>query len=238
MGMLSVESVSRQFGGLQALKNVSFSISPGETVGVIGPNGAGKTTLFNIISGLLAPDKGRIYFEDKDITQFKPHQISKQGLIRTFQIVRPFPKMRVAENVLVAALNRINQALEAKEKVNEVLEFVDLSKKAHLFAEDLNISELKRLELAKALAAQPKLLLLDEVMAGLNSVEQDFMIGLVNKVMKTGISILIIEHVMKAIMSLSHRVIVLNYGSKITEGTPREISTNREVIEAYLGEEI
>ena len=236
--MLKIEKVSKSFGGLKALQSVNIEISQGEILGLIGPNGAGKTTLFNIISGLMEPNEGRILFLEEDITGLKPHQICNRGLARTFQIVRPFRKLTVAENLMIGALNRIGKVQEAKERVTQALKFVALERKSYLLAENLNIPELKRLELAKALATEPKLLMLDEVMAGLNAVEQNHMIELVRKIQERGICVLIIEHIMKTIMALSHRIVVLHHGIKIADGKPREISKNERVIEAYLGEEI
>lgn len=236
--MLKIQKLTKSFGGLKALQDINLEVFQGEILGLIGPNGAGKTTLFNIISGLLEPDEGQVFFSGEEITRLKPHQICKRGLTRTFQIVRPFPKLTVTENIMVGILNRIDDMEKTKQKVAQILRFVGLERKSYLFANDLNIPELKRLELGKALSTDPKLLMLDEVMAGLNSVEQDHMIELVKNIREGGITILIIEHVMKTIMALSDRIIVLYHGVQIANGPPQSVAKNKRVIEAYLGEEI
>jgi branched-chain amino acid transport system ATP-binding protein len=237
--LLEGEKLSKYFGGLSALSDLTFQIRKGEIVGLIGPNGAGKTTLVNAITGISPVSKGKIRFKGEDITHTKAHHIGKMGIARTFQIVKPFSGMTVEENVLIGALfgksgtKRTKQ--EALRKVEEVLEFVGLIKKKNLPAESTTIPDRKRLELAKALAMEPDLLLLDEVMAGLTPKETEDVMALVKELNRSGITILVIEHVMKAIMGISDRIIVLHQGRPIAEGTPEEISMDENVIGAYLG---
>jgi branched-chain amino acid transport system ATP-binding protein len=238
MMILKVAGVTRVFGGLRALTNVSFDLPEGQILGLIGPNGAGKTTLFNVINGIYPPSEGRITFRDQDITGKKPYHLAHLGIARTHQIVRPLNELTVRENVMAGAcFGRENQGLKEAGKVaDEVMAFVGLAVKSERLAGSLNVAEKKRLELARALAARPYLLLLDEVLAGLNQSEIDIMIEAIRAVRSQGVSIIIIEHVMKATMSLSDRLIVLNYGAQIAEGSPAEIQKNQQVIEAYLGE--
>jgi len=238
MSILKVAGVTRTFGGLRALTNVSFDLPEGQILGLIGPNGAGKTTLFNVINGIYPPSEGRIIFRDQDITGKKPYELAHMGIARTHQIVRPLNELTVRENVTAGAcFGRENKNLnEAGEIADEVMGFVGLAEQSQRLAGSLNVAEKKRLELARALAARPYLLLLDEVLAGLNQSEIDIMIEAIRAVRGQGVSIIIIEHVMRATMSLSDRLIVLNYGEQIAEGTPAEIQTNQQVIEAYLGE--
>ena len=236
--LLSLQGVSKRFGGLQALTQVTFDLPQGLILGLIGPNGAGKTTLFNAINGVYPPEEGRIIFREKDITRAKPSEHAKLGMARTHQIVQPLNELTVRENVMVGAcFGHENQGLANAEKIaDEVLEFVGLASKTEQLAGTLNVAQKKRLELARALAARPRLLLLDEVLAGLNSSEIDNMIQTVLKIREQGVTIIMIEHLMKAVMNVSDRVLVLDYGEQIAEGAPEEIVKNEKVIEAYLGD--
>jgi branched-chain amino acid transport system ATP-binding protein len=239
MSILEGESVTKHFGGLAAVSHVDFCVDEGEVVGLIGPNGAGKTTLFNLISGALVPKEGAIGFNGQDITGLKPHKICKMGMARTFQSVKVFPHMPVLENVVLGSLFGLPDSMSAADAAAEVprlLEFVGLSGMRETPAQDLELANQKRLELARALATRPQLLLLDELMAGLNPTEVTEAMELVTRIRDQGITIFMIEHVMKAIMSICDRIVVLNHGKKIAEGTPQEIATSRTVIEVYLGE--
>jgi branched-chain amino acid transport system permease protein len=229
--------VSKFFGGLAALSNVNLKVYEGEILGLIGPNGAGKTTFFNVISGLLKPDKGTIIFQGKEITELKPHSICLEGIGRTFQIVKPFPNISALGNVMTACFCREKNSGKAKSKSLEIINFVGLWNKRNFPAGSLTIAEKKFLELAKALATCPKLILLDEVMAGLNPTEVSEALQLIKKINQQGISLIIIEHVMSIIMTLCERIMVLNHGEKIAEGSPEEIAHNSAVIEAYLGQD-
>ncbi len=222
---------------MKAVAGVSFNLEAGEILGIIGPNGAGKTTTFNTITGFLRPDSGQIWFDGIRVIGMKPHQICQKGMVRTFQLVKPFLELTVLDNVVVAALNRAKTIREASEKALKIIEFVGLKDKKDTLAMGLTLPHRKRLELARALATEPKLLLLDEVMAGLTPTEVDELIRLLMEVNRKGTTLLLIEHVMRGVMALSKRVIVLNYGEKIAEGPPHEVVKNRQVIEAYLGEE-
>jgi len=235
--LLELKRVSKSFGGLKALSNVSFDLEEGEILGIIGPNGAGKTTLFNAITGFFNPDGGEIWFKGERLIDLKPHQICQKGLVRTFQIVKPFLQLSVLDNVIVAALNRSKTTREATEKASRTIELIGLKEKEDTLATGLTLPHRKRLELARALATDPRLLLLDEVMAGLTPAEVDELIRLLKAIHQQGITILLIEHVMRGLMALSKRVVVLNYGEKIAEGAPEDVVRNRQVIEAYLGEE-
>ena len=232
--------VTKQFGALKALTDVDFTVQKGEVLGIIGPNGAGKTTFLSMINGTLPLTRGEIFFKDEKISGLKPYQIAERGISRTFQIVKPFPGMTVLENVSIGALfgkDKIKNAQLAREKTRSILDRVNLDSKADLPVESLNISERKRLEVARALAMDPEVLLLDEVMAGLNQAEIDSVMGLILQLnQQEGRTILVIEHVMKAIMGLSHRVMVLHHGEKITEGLPETVTSDERVISAYLGE--
>ena len=239
MPILEGADVTKYFGGLAAVWHVDFSVGQGEVVGLIGPNGAGKTTLFNLISGALIPKSGVIGFKGKNITGLKPHQICRMGVARTFQSVKVFANMPVFENVLLGSLfgtsNSISSADAAKEATG-LLEFVGLSAVRATPAKDLTLANQKRLEVARALATKPELLLLDELMAGLNPTELAQAMELVTRIRDKGITIFMIEHVMKAIMGVCDRIMVLHHGEKIAEGTPQEIATSKTVIEVYLGE--
>jgi len=235
--LLEVRGVSKRFGGLLAVADVSFTLHEGEILGLIGPNGAGKTTLFNVVNGVYKSDGGTITFQGKDITGRSPDQVVHLGLARTHQIVRPLSGMTVIENVIVGAcFGREYQSMrEARATALEVLERVGLASRADTSARSLTLAAKKRLEVARALAARPKLLLLDEVLAGLNPTEIDLMITLVRSIRDSGISVFMIEHVMQAIMNLSDRIVVLNLGRKIAEAPPAEVVQNADVVEAYLG---
>lgn len=236
--LLQVQGVTKRFGGLQALTQITFDLPEGQILGLIGPNGAGKTTLFNSINGVYKPEEGRIIFRGQDVTGHKSYRLAKMGMARTHQIVRPLNELTVRENVMVGAcFGHENHSLgRAAEIAAEVLEFVGLAPRADQLAGSLNVAQKKRLEMARALAAHPYLLLLDEVLAGLNPAEIDGMVQTVLKIREQGVTILMIEHVMKAVMNVSDRIIVLDYGEQIAEGTPQEVANNPRVIEAYLGD--
>jgi branched-chain amino acid transport system ATP-binding protein len=237
MNLLEVSALSKRFGGLEAVTRLSFTLAPGEILGLIGPNGAGKTTVFHLLSGFHRPDGGDIRFRGRSLVGLKPHAICLLGLARTFQIMRPFPRLSVLDNVKLGALARHRHVRDALDRARAVIERVGLGGKAHAPAGGLTVAERKRLELARALATEPALLLLDEVMAGLNPTETGRLIELVRQVNAEGITVLLIEHVMKAVMALSGRVIVLNYGERIAEGSPEVVVRDPRVVEAYLGEE-
>jgi len=238
MRIIEGEGVTKHFGGLAAVENVDFNINQGEIIGLIGPNGAGKTTLFNLISGSLVPTAGVVRFKGENITGLKPHQICRKRVARTFQSVKVFPHMSVLENVLLGSLFGTSTGArmpDANAEAMELLEFTELSGKKSSLTKDLTIANQKRVELARALATKPELLLLDEIMAGLNFVEVAQAIELIKKIRNNGVTVFIIEHVMKAIMEISDRIIVLHHGEKIAEGTPQEIAMSQKVIEVYLG---
>ena len=236
--ILQVEGISKRFGGLLALSRVTFDLPEGQILGLIGPNGAGKTTLFNVINGIYPPNEGRVIFQDKDVTNFKPYHMARLGLARTHQIVRPLNEISVRENVMVGScFGRESQGLGTASRISdEVLEFVGLRSRADQLAGSLNVAQKKRLEMARALASKPYLLLLDEVLAGLNPSEITAMLETIRGIRDQGITIIMIEHVMHAIMNVSERIIVLDYGEQIAEGTPEQIANNQKVVEAYLGD--
>ncbi len=235
--LLEIRNVTKQFGGLVAVKDVTLDLMEGEILGLIGPNGAGKTTLFNMISGRFAPTRGAIYYRGEEITGGPPHRVCQRGIARTFQIAKPFAKLSVVDNVQVGVFLHISSAAQAQARAREVVDFVGLGPFADRPAQTLTTAGRKRLELARALSTDPALLLLDEVMAGLTPTESVAIVQLIKQIRDSGISILVIEHVMKAIMSLSDRVSVLHHGELIAVGTPAEIAADEHVIEAYLGEE-
>lgn len=237
MSLLKTKDLSMHFGSLIALEDVNISVEPGKILGLIGPNGAGKTTFFNCITGYMSPTKGSIQFGGHELSGLRPNTVCKYGICRTFQIVQNFQDMTVLENVMLGAFCRFPGADKAAEYAEDILEFSGLIEKRSQIAGSLTIVDQKRLELAKALATQPKLLFLDEVMAGLNAEETQEAIELVQNVHQRGITIVIVEHVMEVIMKVSQRIIVLDNGRTIAEGQPREIARNPQVIEAYLGEE-
>lgn len=235
--LLRVENLTKSFKGVTAVNDVSFRMREGEIVGLIGPNGAGKTTFFNLIAGALQPEKGRIFFHEEDITNLKPHEICLLGMARTFQIVRPFKELTTLENVIIGSLAKETNINKARRFALETLELLDLHDKAEQQAEFLTLPERKRLEVARALATKPSLLLLDEVMAGLRPNEVDVMVDtLLNLNKQLGLSIVVIEHVMRAVMRLSNHIIVLNHGEKIAEGKPEIVTKDPRVLECYLGE--
>ena len=239
MPILEGEGITKYFGGLAAVSHVNFTVDQGEVVGLIGPNGAGKTTLFNLISGALILKSGIIKFKGEKITGLKPHQICRMGVARTFQEVKVFANMPVLQNVLLGSLFGTAAGMssaDATKKATELLEFIGLSAVRATLAKDLTLANQKRVEVARALATKPELLLLDELMAGLNPTEVAQAMELVTKIRDKGITVFMIEHVMKAIMSVCDRIIVLHHGEKIAEGTPQEIATSKTVVDVYLGE--
>ena len=239
MPILEGKGVTKYFGGLVAVSNVDFKVEQGEALGLIGPNGAGKTTLFNLISAALVPKPGTIRFKGENITGLKPYKICRMGVARTFQLVKVFADMPALSNVILGSYFGMSPGMSSKDAVREateLLEFVGLSAVKGTPAKDLTLANQKRLEVARALATNPELLLLDEMMAGLNPAEIGQAMELVTRIRDKGITIIMIEHVMKAIMNVCERIIVLHHGAKIAEGTPQEIVTSKKVIEVYLGE--
>ena len=234
--ILKLENINKSFRGLKAIAAVSLSLHPGEIVGLIGPNGAGKTTLFNVISGFTVPDSGSVIFKEQSVIGLKPNKICKLGLTRTFQIVKPFNQLTILQNVAVGCFNWTSDLEEAEAEAWKTLEFVGLEKKALDQAHSTTIPDRKRLELARALASKPELILLDEVMAGLNPTEQKKIIELVRQVRDSGVSVFIIEHSMRVIMGLCDRICVIHHGEVIAVGTPDQICSDKNVINSYLGE--
>jgi len=240
MSLLEVKNLSKSFGGLLVLREIEFKIDEGEVIGLIGPNGSGKTTLFNLITRFLKPDTGRITFKGKDITNSKVHNVCKSGIARTFQLVKPFPYMTALQNVMVGRMYGKRPAQnkkQAKVESEEILEFLGLGVKKFNIANSLTLSDRKRLELARALATKPELLLIDEMMAGLNLTETEEAMHLIKEIRGSGITLMVVEHVMRAVLGISDRIMVLDAGEKIAEGTPEEIFRDKQVIEAYLGKE-
>jgi branched-chain amino acid transport system ATP-binding protein len=236
MNLLEVKKVSRFFGGLAAVKDVTFEVRKGEILGLIGPNGAGKTTMFNVVNGFYPPSRGEVLFKGERISGLKPHQICRRGMARTFQVVKPLQRMSVMDNVIASAFLRAKDRTQAEEIAAETLRFTGLYDDRDVISKGLPLGRRKRLEIARALATRPELLLLDESCAGLNPTELDESIGIIRKIKDKGITVMIIEHHMRVIMSISDRIVVLSYGEKLAEGTPQEIGGNPLVIEAYLGE--
>ena len=235
MALLTVKGLTKYFGGLRAVHDLSFEVQPGEILGLIGPNGAGKTTAFNLIAGFIHPTRGEILLDGESIAGMKPYAVTRKGIARTFQIVKPFRKLSVLENVTLAAFLRFPLRGEAESKARQVLEKMGLGSKISALAVDLTLSEQKRLEIARALATQPKLLLLDEPMGGLNATEIEQASILVRDICKEGVTIIWVEHVLRAIMNSSNRVVVINQGEKIADAPPEQIVENPDVIAAYLG---
>jgi branched-chain amino acid transport system ATP-binding protein len=235
--ILELAGVTKRFGGLTAVSDVSFMVPAGELLGIIGPNGAGKTTLFNVISGYYRPESGRIVFAGHDVTGLAPHQICRFGLTRTFQLVKPFGNLSVIDNVMIGALTRLPTVSSARLEAERVVESCGLASHAGSHARTLPIGLRKRLEVARALATRPRLLLLDEVMAGLNPTELQGMIELIRRLHADGLTLIVIEHIMAAMMRLARRIVVLHHGEAIAAGTPAEITQDRRVVDAYLGEE-
>ncbi|HSB68442.1 MAG TPA: ABC transporter ATP-binding protein [Candidatus Methylomirabilis sp.] len=236
MALLQVNGISKAFGGLQAVKDLRFTLEPGEILGIIGPNGAGKTTAFNMIAGYFPPDSGSIHFKGEDITGHRPWDISHRKIARTFQLSKPFGDLSVLENVMVGGFHHQGSRIAAHRKAEEVLDFVGMSHQAEIEAHNLTATDRKRLELARCLATDPELLLLDEVVAGATPAEATAMMELIRKIRDNGVTLLMVEHVMRVVMGLSHRVLVLHHGITIASGAPQVVSRDPAVLKAYLGE--
>ena len=237
MSFFEIRNLVKYFGGLAAVNNVSFEVNQGQIFGLIGPNGSGKTTIFNLISNYFRPTSGTIHYQDHDITGLKTHKICRLGIGRTFQVVKPLGRMTVEENVIAAAFSRARTKNEARDLALETLEFCELINRKDVLAKSLPIGDRKRLEITRALATKPELLLLDETAAGLNPSELEAAIALIQRIRDKGVTIIIVEHIMKVIMTISDRVHAINFGQTIAEGSPEEVANNSTVIEAYLGED-
>jgi branched-chain amino acid transport system ATP-binding protein len=236
MALLDVRQISKSFGGLQAVRSLSFSVEPGEILGIIGPNGAGKTTAFNMIAGYFAPDAGAVIFKGENIARLKPWEISHRKIARTFQLSKPFGDLTVLENVMVGGFHHQGSRAAARRKAEEVLGLVGMASQAGVEAHNLTVVDRKRMELARCLATDPELLLLDEVVAGATPAEAMAMMELIRRIRDMGVTIIMVEHVMRVIMGLSHRVLVLHHGETIAIGEPQAVSKDRVVLQAYLGE--
>jgi branched-chain amino acid transport system ATP-binding protein len=235
-GLLTIEGLGKSFSGLQALKDVTFEVGEGEIIGVIGPNGAGKSTMFNCIAGAFPPSAGRVTFAGEDVTGLEAHRLAGRGMARTFQLMKPFTSMTTLENVVVATLSRHRQVKRARAEAVDVLERVGLAEWSDRQAEDLSTAGRKRLELARAIALRPRLLLLDEVMSGLVPVEREPVLDLLKELRDDGMTLMFVEHVMQAVMRLSDRIVVLHHGELLASGTPEAVTSNPRVVDAYLGE--
>ncbi len=233
--MLSVRQLNKSFGGLQANKNINFNVSQGEILGVIGPNGAGKSTLFDLLTGFEKPDSGDVFFQDRLIVGMRPDQINRLGVGRTFQKLKPFPQMTVEENVMVGVMQHNSRMKDARVEAKRYLEFVGLQDKFHVYAHGLSTGQRKRLELARAMASRPKLLLMDEVTGGVDQKTVPELVKLIEKLRKEGITVILIEHNMQVLMSLADRVLALHLGQQIAYGSPQQIQADKNVIESYLG---
>jgi len=234
--MLQVQKVSKSFGGLRAINQVSFQLQEGEILGLIGSNGAGKTTLFNLITGFLKPDEGHIYFRNQDITGLKPHKICHLGIGRTFQVVKPLSGLTVLENIAIGALLRHSDYKEARAEAVSIARELGLASKVDEIAADIPLADKKRLGFAQALATGARLVLLDEVVAGLNPAEIDNLLDIIRRVAAKGLTIIVVEHVMKAVMNIANRILVLDHGGLIAQGSPEQVAVDEEVIKVYLGE--
>jgi branched-chain amino acid transport system ATP-binding protein len=234
--LLELKDVTKRFGGLTASSHLTFSVAEGEILGLIGPNGAGKTTLFNLVNGFLRPTSGEILFKGARIDRLRPHEVCRRGLARTFQVVKPLARLTVLENVMVSAYLRTSRREEARAIASEAIAFTEMGDWSGRLAGSLPLGMRKRLEMARALATKPELLLLDENFAGLNPAEVEKTIDIVKKIHTSGVTVLLIEHNMRVVMTISHRLVCLSYGKKIAEGTPREVADDEQVITAYLGE--
>ena len=237
MPILKLDDVTKNFGGLTAVNKVNLEVEEGDIVGIIGPNGAGKTTVFNLVTGFLQPDDGDIVFNGHSLLRLQPHDICKLGITNSFQLVKTFPSLTVHENVMVGAFHHTKDVNSARKRALEILDFLRLNYLRDMKAGSLTISDRRRVEIGRAIATKPKLLLMDEPMGGMTPIEIQNMLEEIRKIHEIGITLVIIEHVMKAVMSISDRIVVLNHGEKIAEGRPEEVSKNQMVIKAYLGEE-